>query len=56
MRRLTADAWLDPASHPDELIKILQPAPEDLLEEFPITRDLLKIKTPDASVLEPAAG
>ena len=50
------DAWLDPASHPDELIKMLQPAPDDLLEVFPVTRDLLKIKTPDASVLEPVAA
>jgi putative SOS response-associated peptidase YedK len=45
------DAWLDPASHPDELIKMLVPADDDLLEVFPVTRDLLKIKTPDASVL-----
>ncbi len=47
------DAWLDPASQPDELIKMLVPAPDDLLEVFPVTRDLLKIKTPDPSVLAP---
>jgi putative SOS response-associated peptidase YedK len=49
------DAWLDPASQPDELIKMLAPPPDDLLEVFPVTRDLLKIKTPDPSVLEPVA-
>lgn len=49
------DAWLDPSSRADELVKMLQPAPDDLLEVFPVTRDLLKIKAPDASVLEPIA-
>jgi len=49
------DAWLDPASHPDELIKMLAPADDDLLEVFPVTRDLLKVKVPDASVLAPVA-
>jgi putative SOS response-associated peptidase YedK len=44
------DAWLEPTSHPDELIKMLRPADDDLLEVFPVTRDLLRIKAPDASV------
>ncbi len=47
------DAWLDPASQPDELIKMLRPADDDLLEVFPVTRNLLRIKAPDAGVLEP---
>jgi putative SOS response-associated peptidase YedK len=45
------DAWLDPGSQPDDLIEMLRPADDDLLEVFPVTRDLLKIKMPDASVL-----
>jgi putative SOS response-associated peptidase YedK len=45
------DAWLDPTAQPDELVKMLQPADNDLLEVFPVTRDVLKIKAPDASVL-----
>jgi putative SOS response-associated peptidase YedK len=49
------DAWLDPASPPDELRKMLRPADDDLLEVFAVTRDLLRIKTPDASVLSPVA-
>jgi putative SOS response-associated peptidase YedK len=49
------DAWLDPAAQPDELIKMLVPAPDDLLEVFPVTRDLLRIKVVDASVLTPVA-
>jgi len=49
------DAWLDPASAPDRLVKMLAPADDDLLEVFPVTRDLLKIKMPDASVLEPVS-
>jgi hypothetical protein len=32
-------------------VKMLQPADNDLLEVFPVTRDVLKIKAPDASVL-----
>lgn len=47
------DAWLDPKADPDELVKLLQPADDDLLEVFPVTRDLLRIKAPDASVLAP---
>ena len=47
------DAWLDPAAEPDELMKMLRAAPDDLLEVFPVTHDLLRIKVPDASVLEP---
>jgi putative SOS response-associated peptidase YedK len=44
------DAWLDPTSKPDELTKMLVPADDDLLEVFPVTRDLLRIKVPDKSV------
>jgi hypothetical protein len=29
------------------------PTNNDLLETFPVTRDVLRIKAPDASVLEP---
>jgi hypothetical protein len=29
---------------------MLRPADDDLLEVFPVTRDLLRIKAPDASV------
>ena len=47
------DSWLDPTSQPDELMKMLRPADDDLLEVFPVTRDLLKIKVPDESVLAP---
>jgi hypothetical protein len=34
---------------------MLQPADDDVLETFPVTRDLQKIKAPDASVLKPVA-
>jgi hypothetical protein len=30
-------------------MKMLRPADDDLLEVFPVTRDLLRIKTPDES-------
>jgi len=49
------DAWFDPASQADELVKMLQPADDDLLEVCRVTRDLLKVKVPDASVLAPVA-
>ena len=47
------NAWLDKEARPDELIKMLCPADDDLLEVFPVTRDLLKMKAPEASILEP---
>lgn len=50
-----SDAWLDPRSRPDELMKMLRPADDDLLDIFPVTRDRLKIKAPDEPVLEPVA-
>jgi hypothetical protein len=34
---------------------MIQPPDDDLLEVFPVTRDLLKIKVADASVLEAVA-
>jgi putative SOS response-associated peptidase YedK len=49
------DAWLDPTAQPDELMKMLTPAPDDLLETYPVTRDLLRMKALDASVLAPVA-
>ena len=46
------DAWLSPDAAPDELIKMLVPAPDDLLDAFPVTRDLLRTKEPGPELLE----
>jgi hypothetical protein len=42
--------------HPAEFIQLLAPADNDLLEAFPVTRDLLKIKEPGREMLEPVAS
>ena len=47
------DAWLSPDAEPLALIDLLRPAPDDLLETFPVTRELLKIKEPGPEVLTP---
>jgi putative SOS response-associated peptidase YedK len=44
--------WLDPEAAPAELIQLLAPAANDLLDAFPVTRDLLKIKEPGPELLE----
>jgi putative SOS response-associated peptidase YedK len=49
------DAWLDPKSDSDGLLKMLTPAPDELLEVYPVTRELLRRKELDASVLAPVA-
>lgn len=50
------DAWLDADATPENLLPLLVSAPDDLLEAFPVTRDLLKIKEPGPAVLEPVAA
>jgi putative SOS response-associated peptidase YedK len=49
-------AWLDPKADTGELMKMLAPADDDLLETFPVTRELLRRKEMDASVLAPVAS
>ena len=46
------DLWLDPKAELEPLLALLNPAPDDLLEAFMVTRDLLKIKDPGAEVLK----
>ncbi|HEX4113781.1 MAG TPA: SOS response-associated peptidase [Stellaceae bacterium] len=47
------DAWLHPDAAPDELKKMLVPAPDDLLDAFPVSRDLLRTKEPGPELLMP---
>jgi putative SOS response-associated peptidase YedK len=47
------DLWLNPAAAPDQLLALLTPAPDDLLETYPVIRELLKIKEPGPEVLAP---
>jgi putative SOS response-associated peptidase YedK len=49
------DTWLDPEAAPAELIQLLAPADNDLLEEVTVTRDLLRIKEPGRDILAPIA-
>jgi putative SOS response-associated peptidase YedK len=37
----------------DALIALLRPAPDDLLETYPVTRELLKVKEAGPEVLAP---
>ena len=47
---------LDPEASPAELIELLAPAANGLLDAFPVTRDLLKIKEPGPDVLMPVGA
>ena len=47
------DAWLDPKAVPEELQKMLAPAPDDVLEAIPVSRDLLRTKELTADILGP---
>ncbi|HXP72754.1 MAG TPA: SOS response-associated peptidase family protein, partial [Stellaceae bacterium] len=47
--------WLDQKAGADALAALLRPAANDLLEDIPVTRDLLKIKEPGPEVLEAMA-
>jgi len=46
------DAWLHPDAIHGELQKMLEPAEDDLLEAFPVSRDLLRSKEPGPHLLE----
>ena len=45
------DAWLDRAAAASDLAPLLRPAPDDLLDVSPVTRDLLRLKEPGPDVL-----
>jgi putative SOS response-associated peptidase YedK len=47
------DAWLDPAAPPDDLQSLLAPAPEDLLEAWPVSRRVNSPFNEDPSLVEP---
>jgi putative SOS response-associated peptidase YedK len=47
------DAWLDPAASPDDLQPLLAPAPEDLLEAWPVSRRVNSPFNEDPSLVEP---
>jgi len=46
------DTWLSRSAMPEELIELLRPAPDDLLETYPVARDLPKLKDLSSSFLE----
>ncbi len=46
------DRWLDRDADPDALVAdLLKPAPDDLLVEYKVTRELLKLKEPGPEAL-----
>jgi putative SOS response-associated peptidase YedK len=49
------DAWLRPDAGAADLNALLQPAPDDLLQAVPVSRDLLRVKEPGPELLEPIA-
>lgn len=51
-REVEWDAWLHPDADKDELRKLLIPAPDDLLDAFPVSRDLLRTKEPGPELLK----
>ena len=50
------DAWLAADASPEALQALLRPAPDDLLQTYPVTRALLQLKEPGPDVLLPATG
>jgi putative SOS response-associated peptidase YedK len=50
------DAWLRPDAKPEELVPLLAPAADDLLDAIPVTRDLLRTKEPGPELLAPVAA
>jgi putative SOS response-associated peptidase YedK len=50
------DAWLSPDADPLALTDLLRPAPDDLLDTFLVTQELLKTKEPGPEVLRPVGG
>jgi putative SOS response-associated peptidase YedK len=47
------NAWLGPKAIPNELLELLAPADDDLLDVNPVSRDLLRIKEPATDILNP---
>lgn len=47
------DLWLSKDTAPEEVMKLLRPVPDDLLETFKATRDLLRVKEPGPELLDP---
>ncbi len=50
------DPWLDPGSSREALHALLQPAPDDLLEAWPVSRAVNDPRNDDPGLLAPAAG
>jgi putative SOS response-associated peptidase YedK len=50
------DAWLDPSASPDRLQALLAPAPDNLLEAWPVTRRVNSPFNEDPSLVEPAGA
>lgn len=48
-------AWLDPAATEKQLLSLLKPAPNDLLEAIPVSTRINKVANDDATLIEPAA-
>lgn len=46
------DRWLSQDADEGDLLALLRPAPDDLLEVYPIGRELLKLKEPGSEALE----
>lgn len=50
------NARLHPDADKDELRKLLVSAPDDLLDAFPVSRDLLRTKEPGPDILMSIRG
>jgi putative SOS response-associated peptidase YedK len=46
------DAWLDPASSPAALLRLLRPSPDDLLHYLPVDRRVNNVRNDDAAMIE----
>lgn len=48
------DLWLDPAATERELLALLRPAPDDLMEAIPVSTRINRLANDDPSLQEPA--
>jgi putative SOS response-associated peptidase YedK len=48
------EAWLDPAAEPKQLEALLAPAPDGILEAWPVSRRVNSPFNEDPSLVEPA--
>jgi len=53
LRKDHEEAWLDKDVSPAELIKLLEPYPEDEMKAYPVSDRVNKVSNNDAELIQP---